>query len=151
MVFTRWMRENIEDIKLQYYVNHNNFLVSAFYGEHYDKRISVDGYIWSKSKFLGLSIGVHMIGQGRCLFLLFFLAHLVMSLCNHALSVVCRCRRRLCRRRPCHWRRHLCTALPVTALIIETSYLANICSYTPSICTWNIRSMWHIFFKWQPF
>ena len=31
--------------------------------------------------------------------------------------------------------RHLCTALPVTALIIETLYLANICSYTPSICT----------------
>ena len=66
-----------------------------------------------------------------------FLAHLVMSLCNHALSIVChcRCRRRLCRRRPCRRRRRLCTALPVTALIIETSYLANICSYTPSICT----------------
>ena len=41
------------------------FTVSAFYGEHYDKRISIDGYIWSKSKFLGLSIGVHMIGQGK--------------------------------------------------------------------------------------
>ena len=64
-----------------------------------------------------------------------FLAHLVMSLCNHALSVVCRRRRRLCRRRPCRRRRRLCTALPVTALIIETSYLANICSYNPSICT----------------
>ena len=63
-----------------------------------------------------------------------FLAHLVMSLCNHALSVVCRCRRRR-RRRPCRRRRRLCTALPVTGLIIETSYLANICSYTPSICT----------------
>ena len=34
-----------------------------------------------------------------------------------------------------HFLAHLCTALPVTALIIETSYLANICSYTPSICT----------------
>ena len=45
-----------------------------------------------------------------------FLAHLVMSLCNHALSVVCRCRHQ-CR----HWR--LCTALPVTGLIIEASYL----------------------------
>ena len=79
-----------------------------------------------------------------------FLAHLVMSLCNHALSVMWCCRL-------CHWHwhwwcwRHLCTALPVTALIIETLYLANICSYTPSICTWNIRSMWHVFFKWQPF
>ena len=83
-----------------------------------------------------------------------FLAHLVMSLCNHSLSVVWCCH--------CHWHQHqchqhqhhhwcLCTALPVTALTIETPYLANICSYTPSICTWNIRSIWHIFFKWQPF
>ena len=55
-----------------------------------------------------------------------FLAHLVMSPCNHALSVVCRCR---CRRR------RLCTALPVTGLIIEALYLTNICSYAPSICT----------------
>lgn len=37
--------------------------ISAFYAEHSDKRISLDGYIWTKSKFLGLSIGVHMIGQ----------------------------------------------------------------------------------------
>ena len=37
--------------------------VSAFYAEHPKKRISLDGYIWTKSKFLGLSIGVHMIGQ----------------------------------------------------------------------------------------
>ena len=38
--------------------------VSAFYAENFDKRICFDGYIWTKSKFLGLSIGVHMIGQG---------------------------------------------------------------------------------------
>jgi len=38
-------------------------VVSAFYAECQQKRISVDGYIWTKSKFLGLSIGVHMIGQ----------------------------------------------------------------------------------------
>ena len=56
-----------------------------------------------------------------------FLAHLIMSLCNHALSVVCRCHR--------HWCQRLCTALPVTGLIIEASYLTNICSYAPSICT----------------
>ncbi|XP_069126896.1 oxysterol-binding protein-related protein 9-like isoform X2 [Argopecten irradians] len=37
--------------------------ISAFYAEHYNKRISLDGYIWTKSKFLGLSIGVHMIGK----------------------------------------------------------------------------------------
>ena len=56
-----------------------------------------------------------------------FLAHLVMSLCNHALSIVWYCR-------PCR-RRRMCTALPVTALIIETLCLANICVYMPSICT----------------
>jgi len=39
------------------------FVVSAFYAECQQKRISLDGYIWTKSKFLGLSIGVHMIGQ----------------------------------------------------------------------------------------
>lgn len=39
-------------------------VVSAFYAEHQTKRITLDGYIWTKSKFLGLSIGVHMIGQG---------------------------------------------------------------------------------------
>ena len=78
-----------------------------------------------------------------------FLAHLVMSLCNHALSVVCRCHCHQCQ--CCHWHWHLCTALPVTGLIIEASYLTNICSYAPSIYTWNIKSMWHIFFKWQPF
>ena len=61
--------------------------------------------------------------------LLTLLAHLVMSLCNHTLSIVWCCHCHQCQHR------HLCTALPVTALIIETSYLANICSYTPSICT----------------
>ena len=45
-----------------------------------------------------------------------------MSLCNHALSVVWCCR--LCHRHQCHWH-HLCTALPGTALIIETLCLAN--------------------------
>ena len=73
-----------------------------------------------------------------------FLAHLVMSLCNNALSIMfhCCC---CCQ----HW--HLCSALPVTGLIIEALYLINICSYVPSICTWNIKSMWHIFFKRWPF
>ena len=68
-----------------------------------------------------------------------FLAHLVMSPCNHALSVVCRCR---CRHRwhhwhHCHWHWHwhMCTALPVIGLIIEALYLINICSYASSICT----------------
>ncbi|RNA17114.1 oxysterol-binding -related 9 isoform X7, partial [Brachionus plicatilis] len=37
--------------------------ISAFYAEHLDKRIQLDGYTWTKSKFLGLSIGVHMVGK----------------------------------------------------------------------------------------
>lgn len=40
-----------------------SFAVSAFYAECHNKHISLNGYIWTKSKFLGLSIGVHMIGQ----------------------------------------------------------------------------------------
>ena len=39
------------------------FAVSAFYAECFNKRISINGYVWTKSKFLGLSVGVHMIGQ----------------------------------------------------------------------------------------
>lgn len=39
-------------------------LVSAFYAEHYNKKISFAAHVWTKSKFLGLSIGVHNIGQG---------------------------------------------------------------------------------------
>ena len=44
-------------------------------------------------------------------------------------------RRRRCRRHHRHHHWHLCTALPVTGLIIEASYRTNICSYAPSICT----------------
>ncbi|RXG50882.1 Oxysterol-binding protein-related protein 9 [Armadillidium vulgare] len=38
--------------------------VSAFYAEHKEKRISFCGHIWTKSKFLGLSVCVNNIGQG---------------------------------------------------------------------------------------
>lgn len=38
--------------------------ISAFYAEHYNKKISFAAHVWTKSKFLGLSIGVHNIGQG---------------------------------------------------------------------------------------
>ncbi|XP_050695800.1 oxysterol-binding protein-related protein 9-like isoform X2 [Eriocheir sinensis] len=38
--------------------------ISAFYAEHKSKRISFCGHIWTKSKFLGLSICVNNIGQG---------------------------------------------------------------------------------------
>ncbi len=46
------------------YLNIQIFSVSAFYAEHYEKRISFSAHVWTKSKFLGLSIGVHNIGQG---------------------------------------------------------------------------------------
>lgn len=39
-------------------------LVSAFYAECYSKKIQFNAHIWTKSKFLGMSIGVHNIGQG---------------------------------------------------------------------------------------
>ncbi|XP_064087173.1 oxysterol-binding protein-related protein 9-like isoform X1 [Macrobrachium nipponense] len=38
--------------------------ISAFYAENKNKRISFCGHIWTKSKFLGLSICVNNIGQG---------------------------------------------------------------------------------------
>jgi len=38
--------------------------ISAFYAEHYNKKISFTAHVWTKSKFLGLSIGVHNVGQG---------------------------------------------------------------------------------------
>lgn len=40
------------------------FSVSAFYAEHYNKRISFNAHIYTKSKFLGLSVCVYNIGQG---------------------------------------------------------------------------------------
>lgn len=39
-------------------------LVSAFYAEHVNKRISFNAHVYTKSKFLGLSICVYNIGQG---------------------------------------------------------------------------------------
>lgn len=38
--------------------------VSGFYAEHVNKKIQFNAHIWTKSKFLGLSIGVHNLGQG---------------------------------------------------------------------------------------
>lgn len=38
--------------------------VSAFYAEHYNKKITFSAHVWTKSKFLGLSVGVHNIGEG---------------------------------------------------------------------------------------
>uniref|UniRef100_A0A158R5I6 Oxysterol-binding protein n=1 Tax=Syphacia muris TaxID=451379 RepID=A0A158R5I6_9BILA len=38
--------------------------VSAFYAEHPGKKISLNAHIWTKSSFLGLSIGVTNVGWG---------------------------------------------------------------------------------------
>uniref|UniRef100_W5LH79 Oxysterol-binding protein n=1 Tax=Astyanax mexicanus TaxID=7994 RepID=W5LH79_ASTMX len=38
--------------------------ISAFYAECISKKIQFNAHIWTKSKFLGMSIGVHNIGQG---------------------------------------------------------------------------------------
>lgn len=38
--------------------------ISAFYAENCSKQISFNAHIWTKSKFLGLSVGVENIGQG---------------------------------------------------------------------------------------
>lgn len=38
--------------------------ISAFYAENIEKNIQFNAQIWTKSKFLGLSICVHNIGQG---------------------------------------------------------------------------------------
>ncbi|CAH1981327.1 unnamed protein product [Acanthoscelides obtectus] len=38
--------------------------ISAFYAEHYNKRISFNAHIYTKSKFLGLSVCVYNIGEG---------------------------------------------------------------------------------------
>uniref|UniRef100_A0A8C7R303 Oxysterol-binding protein n=1 Tax=Oncorhynchus mykiss TaxID=8022 RepID=A0A8C7R303_ONCMY len=38
--------------------------ISAFYAECLSKKIQFNAHIWTKSKFLGMSIGVHNIGQG---------------------------------------------------------------------------------------
>ncbi|KAH9369775.1 hypothetical protein HPB48_007742 [Haemaphysalis longicornis] len=43
--------------------------VSAFYAEHAGKGICCGAHIWTKSKFLGMSIGVHNVGMGVIQFL----------------------------------------------------------------------------------
>ena len=81
--------------------------------------------------------------------LLWFLAHLAlmpMSLSNHELSVVC-------------WH-------PAPSLSSSSSLASSVdshpsyrfdhrnfisCTYAPSICTWIIKLMQCVFFKWQPF
>lgn len=39
--------------------------VSGFYAECPERRMCVNTHVWTKSKFMGMSIGVSMIGEGR--------------------------------------------------------------------------------------
>ena len=39
----------------------------------------------------------------------------------------------------------LLSVLMTTYLIVETSYLAHVCTYGPRKCTWNVKSIWHNF------
>lgn len=43
--------------------------ISAFYAEHPEKKIAVNAHIYTKSSFLGMSVAVHNIGQGKLLLL----------------------------------------------------------------------------------
>lgn len=45
------------------------FLVSAFYFECPEKDIYMNASIWTKSKFMGMSIGVVMVGKSELIFL----------------------------------------------------------------------------------
>lgn len=51
--------------------------VSAFYAQNKDKAISCCAHIYTKSKYLGLSVGVHNVGQG------------IINLHNHKETYVC--------------------------------------------------------------
>ncbi|XP_077306369.1 oxysterol-binding protein-related protein 9 isoform X2 [Lithobates pipiens] len=55
--------------------------ISAFYAECYNKRIQFNAHIWTKSKFLGMSIGVHNIGQG-CVSCLDYDEHYIITFPN---------------------------------------------------------------------
>ena len=39
--------------------------VSGFYAECPERRICVNTHVWTKSKFMGMSIGVSMVGEGK--------------------------------------------------------------------------------------
>ncbi|XP_033341941.1 oxysterol-binding protein-related protein 9 isoform X2 [Megalopta genalis] len=57
-----WCRENQLSFVAEQVSHHPP--ISAFYAEHYTKQISFGAHVWTKSKFLGLSIGVHNVGKG---------------------------------------------------------------------------------------
>uniref|UniRef100_A0A3Q1HLF3 Oxysterol-binding protein n=1 Tax=Anabas testudineus TaxID=64144 RepID=A0A3Q1HLF3_ANATE len=55
--------------------------ISAFYAECLGKKIQFNAHIWTKSKFLGMSIGVHNIGQG-CVSCLEYDEHYILTFPN---------------------------------------------------------------------
>ncbi|XP_020843409.1 oxysterol-binding protein-related protein 9 isoform X4 [Phascolarctos cinereus] len=55
--------------------------ISAFYAECFSRRIQFNAHIWTKSKFLGMSIGVHNIGQG-CVSCLDYDEHYILTFPN---------------------------------------------------------------------
>uniref|UniRef100_A0A673MK45 Oxysterol-binding protein n=1 Tax=Sinocyclocheilus rhinocerous TaxID=307959 RepID=A0A673MK45_9TELE len=55
--------------------------ISAFYAECFSKKIQFNAHIWTKSKFLGMSIGVHNIGQG-CVSCLEYDEHYILTFPN---------------------------------------------------------------------
>ncbi|XP_053974681.1 oxysterol-binding protein-related protein 9 isoform X1 [Hylaeus volcanicus] len=57
-----WCKENQLSFVAEQVSHHPP--ISAFYAEHYAKKISFGAHVWTKSKFLGLSIGVHNVGKG---------------------------------------------------------------------------------------
>ncbi|KAK7889781.1 hypothetical protein WMY93_025341 [Mugilogobius chulae] len=55
--------------------------ISAFYAECLNRQIQFNAHIWTKSKFLGMSIGVHNIGQG-CVSCLEYDEHYILTFPN---------------------------------------------------------------------
>uniref|UniRef100_A0A8C8XYF5 Oxysterol-binding protein n=1 Tax=Panthera leo TaxID=9689 RepID=A0A8C8XYF5_PANLE len=55
--------------------------ISAFYAERFNKKIQFNAHIWTKLKFLGMSIGVHNIGQG-CVSCLDYDEHYILTFPN---------------------------------------------------------------------
>ncbi|CAH8633071.1 unnamed protein product, partial [Schistosoma intercalatum] len=86
--------------------------ISAFYAEHVNNQIAVDGHLWTKSKFLGLSIAVEMVGSA------------VISLLNHDEEYVVTF--------PCGYGRNILTVPWIelggktSITCLKTGYIANI-------------------------
>ncbi|CAH8578971.1 unnamed protein product [Schistosoma turkestanicum] len=86
--------------------------ISAFYAEYVNNQITVDGHLWTKSKFLGLSIAVEMVGSA------------VISLLNHGEEYVVTF--------PCGYGRHILTVPWIelggktSITCSKTGYVANI-------------------------